>query len=297
VLITGESGTGKELIARCIHRNSPRSQKIFVAVNCAALAPSLIESELFGHEKGSFTGAAGQHLGRFERAHSGTLFLDEIGELDGNLQAKLLRVLQEKAFERVGGTREIAVDVRVIAATNRNLKQSVADLRFYIVGRNPSPADRRLQRQYGVRVTGAVPDVRPYLSAASVAVAPLQIARGIQNKVLEAMAMGMAVVASPQALEGIDVAVGQEALSADAPSEWARTILALLDDAGRRAELGRLARRCVQTRYAWSARMAPLVALCRRLSQVGAGGAPAADGLLPAAGGPGLAAGSEGASS
>ena len=130
VLITGESGTGKELIARCIHRNSPRSQKIFVAVNCAALAPSLIESELFGHEKGSFTGTAGQHLGRFERAHGGTLFLDEIGELDGNLQAKLLRVLQEKAFERVGGTREIAVDVRVIAATNRNLKQSVADGKF-----------------------------------------------------------------------------------------------------------------------------------------------------------------------
>jgi len=130
VLITGESGTGKELIARCIHKNSPRSQKIFVAVNCAALAPSLIESELFGHEKGSFTGTAGQHLGRFERAHGGTLFLDEIGELDGNLQAKLLRVLQEKAFERVGGTREIAVDVRVIAATNRNLKQSVADGKF-----------------------------------------------------------------------------------------------------------------------------------------------------------------------
>ncbi|HSB18309.1 MAG TPA: sigma-54 dependent transcriptional regulator [Bryobacteraceae bacterium] len=130
VLISGESGTGKELIARCIHKNSPRAEKIFVAVNCAALSPSLIESELFGHEKGSFTGAAGQHLGRFERAHAGTLFLDEIGELDGNLQAKLLRVLQEKTFERVGGTREIAVDVRVIAATNRNLRQSVADGKF-----------------------------------------------------------------------------------------------------------------------------------------------------------------------
>lgn len=130
VLISGESGTGKELIARCIHKNSSRAEKIFVAVNCAALSPSLIESELFGHEKGSFTGAAGQHLGRFERAHAGTLFLDEIGELDGNLQAKLLRVLQEKTFERVGGTREIAVDVRVIAATNRNLRQSVADGKF-----------------------------------------------------------------------------------------------------------------------------------------------------------------------
>jgi transcriptional regulator with GAF, ATPase, and Fis domain len=130
VLISGESGTGKELIARCIHKKSSRAEKIFVAVNCAALSPSLIESELFGHEKGSFTGAAGQHLGRFERAHAGTLFLDEIGELDGNLQAKLLRVLQEKTFERVGGTREIAVDVRVIAATNRNLRQSVADGKF-----------------------------------------------------------------------------------------------------------------------------------------------------------------------
>ena len=124
VLISGESGTGKELIARCIHRNSPRSEKVFVPVNCAALSPTLIESELFGHERGSFTGAVGQHLGRFERAHGGTLFLDEIGELDGNLQAKLLRVLQEKTFERVGGTREIAVDVRVIAATNCNLEQA-----------------------------------------------------------------------------------------------------------------------------------------------------------------------------
>jgi DNA-binding NtrC family response regulator len=130
VLITGESGTGKELIARCIHANSPRAERAFVAVNCAALSPTLIESELFGHEKGAFTGAAGRHLGRFERAGGGTLFLDEIGDLDGNLQAKLLRVLQEKTFERVGGTQEIAADVRVIAATNRDLKQSVADGKF-----------------------------------------------------------------------------------------------------------------------------------------------------------------------
>jgi two-component system response regulator HydG len=122
VLLTGESGTGKEVLARCIHLNSARSERVFVPVNCAALSPTLIESELFGHEKGSFTGAVGQHLGRFERAHGGTLFLDEIGELDGSLQAKLLRVLQEKTFERVGGTRQITVDVRVIAATNRDLK-------------------------------------------------------------------------------------------------------------------------------------------------------------------------------
>jgi two-component system response regulator FlrC len=126
VLITGESGTGKEIIARCIHDHSPRSARSFVAVNCAALSPTLIESELFGHEKGSFTGATAQHLGRFERAHGGTLFLDEIGELDANLQAKLLRVLQDRTFERVGGVREIRADVRVIAATNRNLKQRVS---------------------------------------------------------------------------------------------------------------------------------------------------------------------------
>ena len=130
VLITGESGTGKEVIARCIHANSPRAGRAFVAVNCAALTATLIETELFGHEKGAFTGAASQHAGRFERAHGGTLFLDEIAELDANLQAKLLRVLQEKSFERVGGSRLITVDIRIIAATNRILKQSVADGTF-----------------------------------------------------------------------------------------------------------------------------------------------------------------------
>lgn len=130
VLITGESGTGKEILARCIHRNSPRCQRVFAAVNCASLSPALIESELFGHERGAFTGAVGQHLGRFERAHGGTLFLDEIGELDAPLQAKLLRVLQEKTFERVGGSRQITTDVRVIAATNRDLPQQIADGKF-----------------------------------------------------------------------------------------------------------------------------------------------------------------------
>jgi two-component system, NtrC family, response regulator AtoC len=130
VLLTGESGTGKEVLARCIHMNSVRSQRVFVAVNCAALSPTLIESELFGHEKGAFTGAVAQHLGRFERAHGGTLFLDEIAELDGGLQAKLLRVLQERVFERVGGVRQIMVDVRVIAATNRDLKKQVSEAKF-----------------------------------------------------------------------------------------------------------------------------------------------------------------------
>ena len=125
VLVTGESGTGKELIARAIHRQGPRCQKPFVAVNPAAIAETLIESELFGHEKGAFTGAYQRKLGRFELAQGGTLFLDEIGALKAELQAKLLRVLQEREIERVGGTRAIKIDVQVIAATNVDLKDAV----------------------------------------------------------------------------------------------------------------------------------------------------------------------------
>jgi len=130
VLIEGESGTGKELVAKSIHFNSPRRDSPFVAVNCSALAESLLESELFGHERGAFTGAVSSKKGRFELAHGGTLFLDEIGELSANLQVKLLRVLQEKSFERVGGVRSIAVDIRVIAATNKNLGLEMRAGRF-----------------------------------------------------------------------------------------------------------------------------------------------------------------------
>ncbi len=126
VLILGETGTGKELIARAIHNNSPRSQRALIKVNCAALVPELIESELFGHEKGAFTGAYTERQGRFELAHEGTIFLDEIGELPAALQVKLLRVIQEGEFERLGSTETIQTDVRIIAATNRDLEEAVA---------------------------------------------------------------------------------------------------------------------------------------------------------------------------
>lgn len=127
ILITGENGTGKELVARAIHHNSQRSNKPFVEVNCAAIPEDLIESELFGHEKGSFTGATTQRRGKFDQAHLGTLFLDEIGDMSLKTQAKVLRILQEHKFERVGGNKTIEVDVRVIAATNKDLEKQISD--------------------------------------------------------------------------------------------------------------------------------------------------------------------------
>jgi transcriptional regulator with GAF, ATPase, and Fis domain len=130
VLIMGETGTGKELVARAIHKRSQRSARAFVSVNCAAVPPSLIASELFGHEKGAFTGAQQRRLGRFELAEGGTIFLDEIGELPAEAQIALLRVLQEREFERVGGSHPISTNVRVIAATNRNLQAALAACMF-----------------------------------------------------------------------------------------------------------------------------------------------------------------------
>ncbi len=130
VLLLGESGTGKELFARTLHALSPRADGPFVAINCAAIPETLLESELFGHEKGAFTGATARKPGRFELAHRGTLFLDEIGDLPIGLQAKILRALEEKRFERVGGTQSLQVDVRLVSATNRNLKTAVAARQF-----------------------------------------------------------------------------------------------------------------------------------------------------------------------
>jgi formate hydrogenlyase transcriptional activator len=130
VLLLGETGTGKELIARAIHNSSARKDKLMIKVNCAALPANLVESELFGHERGSFTGAIERRLGKFELADKSTLFLDEVGEMPLELQVKLLRVLQEKEIERVGGKSTIKIDVRIIAATNRDLKKEVDEGRF-----------------------------------------------------------------------------------------------------------------------------------------------------------------------
>jgi len=187
VLIAGESGTGKELAARAIHRNSKRAQKPFMAVNCAALAETLLESELFGYEKGAFTGAFAQKKGRLETADGGTVFLDEIGEISPGLQVKLLRVLQEREFERVGGTQTIKVDLRLIAATNKNLEEAIEagefrqDLfyRLNVVSfEMPRLRDRKedipllasyFAQKYSVkcnrRVTGVSEEARTYLTA------------------------------------------------------------------------------------------------------------------------------------
>ena len=130
VLLLGESGTGKELMARAIHQLSPRATRPLVAVHCAALSPTLLESELFGHEKGAFTGAHEKRIGRFEQAQGGTLFLDEIGEIDASVQVKLLRFLGERTFERVGSNKTLTADVRLIAATNKNLQEEVKAGKF-----------------------------------------------------------------------------------------------------------------------------------------------------------------------
>jgi len=187
VIITGETGTGKELIAGAIHRHSRRSQNPFIKINCAAIAENLMESELFGYEKGAFTGAVVTKPGKFELAHRGTLFLDEVGELPKEMQVKLLRVLQEQEFERVGGLRTIKVDVRLIAATNRNLLQDVKEGKFredLFYRLNVFPIHipplrnrredilplteyfiRKFNKKLGKEVAGADPEVRDFFLA------------------------------------------------------------------------------------------------------------------------------------
>ena len=187
VLIQGESGTGKELVARAIYRESPRSNAPFIRVNCAAIPENLIESEFFGHEKGAFTGAMNKREGRFELAHGGTILLDEVSEVSPQVQAKLLRVLQERELERVGGNRTIKVDVRVIATTNRNLEKSVEEkefrqdlfFRLNVVPVLVPPLRERIEdvpflaeqfmhrfvRKHGVRVTGISQDCHQTLRA------------------------------------------------------------------------------------------------------------------------------------
>src|SRR6201997_2809592 len=130
VLVTGESGTGKEVVARYVHARSPRARAPFISVNCAAIPESLLESELFGHEKGAFTGAVARRVGKFEEASGGTLLLDEISEMDVRLQAKLLRAIQERVIDRVGGTRPVPIDIRILATSNRNLAEAVREQRF-----------------------------------------------------------------------------------------------------------------------------------------------------------------------
>ena len=189
VLIQGESGTGKELVARALHQCSPRAGGPFVPVHCAALAPSLLESELFGHEKGAFTGAVERRRGRFEAADGGTLFLDEIGEIDPSVQVKILRVLEERRFERVGGSQPVDVDVRLVAATNRDLGRMVAEGKFredlfyrlFVVNLVLPPLRERegdlvlltqhflktLAAEHGKKVQGIAPDAMDALAAHS----------------------------------------------------------------------------------------------------------------------------------
>ena len=232
VLLLGESGTGKELAARALHRNSPRADKPLVAINCATLVESLLESELFGHEKGAFTGAIYQKRGKLELAEGGTIFFDEVGELSPAIQAKLLRVLEELEFERVGGTQTIKVDVRVIAATNRNLKAEMEagkfreDLyyRLNVVSipmptLRERPEDISLLANYFVaeysnkckrRVTGISPEARRLLSAYHW---PGNV-RELQNAIERAVVIGRTDLIMP---EDLPETISESQASTDEP--------------------------------------------------------------------------------
>jgi transcriptional regulator with GAF, ATPase, and Fis domain len=218
VLIGGESGTGKELAARALHRNSPRSGKPFIAINCAAIPETLLETELFGHEKGAFTGAVAQKKGRLEIADGGTVFLDEIGEISPALQVKLLRVLQEREFERVGGTRPVGVDIRLIAASNRNLEEGVQDgtfrrdlyYRLNVVRLNmPALRDRKddipMLVRYFIEKHSAKIKVKPKVISREALACLLNYdwpgnVRELENAIERALVMGLSDVILPEDL-------------------------------------------------------------------------------------------------
>ncbi len=236
VLISGESGTGKELAARAIHQNSKRASKPFMAVNCAALAESLLESELFGHEKGSFTGALLQKKGRLEVAEGGTVFLDEIGDLAPALQVKLLRVLQEREFERVGGTKPIKLDIRVIAATNRNLEEAVSagsfrqDLyyRLNVVSLEMPPLRNRLEdipllanyfaAKYGKRCNRRVMGTSPQAIARLVAYQWPGNVRELENAIERAVVLGSTERILPEDLP--ESVLEAASLAAEEPTKY-----------------------------------------------------------------------------
>jgi Nif-specific regulatory protein len=256
VLITGESGTGKELVARAIHHNSNRAGKPFMAINCAAIADTLLESELFGHEKGAFTGAVAQKRGKFEAAEGGTVFLDEIGELAPLLQAKLLRVLQEREFERVGGTRTIKLDIRLVAATNRDLKAAARagsfreDLfyRLNVVSvRMPPLRERRddipllasyFAAKYGEKLNRRIVGIAPKARACLVRYDWPGNVRELENAIERAVVLGSGEVLLPEDLPDsvIEVAPpGEEPVTAlhDAIREAKKQIiLRAVDQAG-----------------------------------------------------------------
>jgi len=234
VLIFGESGTGKELVARAIHQNSSRTSKPFVAINCAALAETLLESELFGHEKGAFTGAIAQKKGKLEVAEGGTVFLDEIGELAPALQAKLLRVLQEREFERVGGTRTIKLDVRLIAATNRDLEDEFKKGRFredlyyrlnVVSMRMPALRERRddisllssyFAAKYGKRSGRTVVGISPRARACLLNYDWPGNVRELENAIERSVVLGSSELILP---EDLPEALLEKAVPADAPAE------------------------------------------------------------------------------
>jgi two-component system nitrogen regulation response regulator GlnG len=232
VMITGESGTGKELIARALHLYSQRSHKTFLAINCAAIPETLLESELFGHEKGAFTGANSLRIGRFEQCDGGTLFLDEIGEMPLATQSKLLRVLQEGEFSRVGGNQTLRTDVRIVAATNRNLEQEVAaknfreDLfyrlnvvRIHLPPLRQRVEDIRLLAEYFLRRI-ANRQLKPMLRLSEEAIRVLEAyswpgnVRELENTMQRASVLATTDVLLPQ-----DIPLGQSGLSAASAGE------------------------------------------------------------------------------